>query len=438
MEMRTQRELSDRLTNAVLPIYFSIGLAFAFFFNTWDLAIGLGGGSLLTYYFVKRFYPDSNRYQYVLSAVLGVFVMQFLVQSKDRVDILVFAVIGSFLLVSYQNWKLQIPMFLIITNGYFFVSKSQLSDLPHTYFADNLAFLNLGMYVVTIPLIFSVAGFFAYQLSRFYQTYIQNSIELRRLKLEVDRLYTYKVEAEDLSKQKAELTKMTKELVQTNYELEQFAYSASHDLQAPLRNISSFLKLLDDKYKPNLDEKGRQYIHFARDGAEKMKQITQDLLDFSKAGRKEDKREDIDLQQLVSGITSIYKEQIIGPRAIIVHKNLPTIRGFKAPIRQIFQNLIDNAIKYQKPDEIPLVIITVKEFSGHWQFSVIDNGIGIGAEDMDDIFLLFKRLHSNATYPGTGMGLSITKKIVEFLGGEIWVVSEKGKGSTFHFTLMKS
>jgi signal transduction histidine kinase/ligand-binding sensor domain-containing protein len=227
------------------------------------------------------------------------------------------------------------------------------------------------------------------------------------------------------------------ELKKKNEELEQFAYVASHDLQEPLRMVSSFLTLLEEKYGHILEDKGKKYVHYAVDGAQRMRQIITDLLEFSKVGNTADNLEAIDLNEVVADIQVLYAQQIKEKNAVITSDLLPFINGYKAPLRQVFQNLVGNALKYTKADNNTMVKITAKDLGTHWQFSVADNGIGIGKEHFDNIFIIFKRLHNKIEFSGTGIGLAITKKIVLNMGGKIWVESEEGKGCTFYFTLIK-
>jgi len=233
------------------------------------------------------------------------------------------------------------------------------------------------------------------------------------------------------------LRKHAQELAISNAELEQFAYVASHDLQEPLRMVTSFLTMLEKKYNAVLDNKGRQYIHFAVDGAKRMRQIILDLLEFSRVGRAGDDPEEVDLNKLVNDILPLYRKQIEERKAIITTAALPTIQTYKVPIRQVFQNLISNALKYVKPNVCPMISIQFKEEPTHYEFLVKDNGIGIDPEYFDKIFIIFQRLHNKDEYSGTGMGLAVTKKIIENLGGKIWLRSEEGKGSSFYFTILK-
>ena len=228
-----------------------------------------------------------------------------------------------------------------------------------------------------------------------------------------------------------------KELADSNAELEQFAYVASHDLQEPLRMVTGFLTQLEKKYGSAIDDVGKKYIYFAVDGAYRMKQIILDLLEFSRLGRKEGSQEELDLNLLVKQIELLFHKQIQDKKAVIETDELPVIKAFSAPLNQVFQNLIGNALKYSRKDTPVHIRISAESSNTHWQFAIADNGIGISTEYFDKIFVLFQRLHNKDEYSGTGIGLAITKKVVENHDGRIWVESEEGKGSTFYFTIKK-
>ncbi len=231
--------------------------------------------------------------------------------------------------------------------------------------------------------------------------------------------------------------KSEEKLKDTITELEQFAYVASHDLQEPLRMVTSFLTQLEKKYGDVVDEKGKKYIDFAVDGAQRMRQIIQDLLEFSRVGRTDDKLEAVDLNELIKEIQVLFRKQVEEKDAHIHADTLPVINDYKTPLRQVFQNLIGNALKYGKKDVPVKIDITVKELKNYWQFAVADNGIGIDKEYFDKIFVIFQRLHNKDVYSGTGIGLALTKKIINKQGGKIWLESEPGKGTTFYFTIKK-
>ncbi len=222
-----------------------------------------------------------------------------------------------------------------------------------------------------------------------------------------------------------------------NQELETFAYTASHDLQEPLRMITSFLNRLETKYGFLLDEKGKQYIFFAVDGARRMKQVILDLLEYSRVGKENMSNEEIDVQGIVEEALSSIESNVDMEHVTLHYSELPVIKSHRVLLLQVFQNLISNAIKYCPEDRSPEIFIRHKENLTNWEFSVEDNGIGIEEEYFDKIFIIFQRLHDKNAYAGTGIGLAIVKKIAQTLGGDSWVTSEVGRGSIFYFTVKK-
>lgn len=223
------------------------------------------------------------------------------------------------------------------------------------------------------------------------------------------------------------------ELARSNRDLEQFAYVASHDLQEPLRMVATYTQLLAEKYQGKLDADADKYIHYAVDGALRMQTLVRDLLAFSRVGRQGRNRQLTDCATILRTVQANLQTSIQETGARVIYDGLPTIEADSSELVQLFQNLIGNAIKF-RGTERPNVRITAQKKRAQWVFSVSDNGIGIAPEHADEIFVIFKRLHTRAEYPGSGIGLSICKKIVEQNGGRIWVEPRSGPGSTFRFT----
>ena len=543
---------SDKLMDYFLACYGLTGLTLAFYYNTWLIAMCVSGAALVVYYAVKVLMPRSNLYQYVLSTVFGVFTAQFIYQMHGLFEMYFFAFIGSAMLITYQKWKLQIP--LLVTVIILYIVLNYLNNIGYRVYTTRAGHFVAPTFIIHILLttaIFFVCGLWAYQLKRYQEKLISQAIQMGELKQEAqlarERLQKEQAFAErnsileriadaffatdknwivtywnssaenmlgkskedmlgnnlwevyadvigtpfhthfnraqmelrpqhfetrygvsnnwydvsiypsesgtsvylkNINQRKSselrmqqlhqELTQHAKELARSNEELEQFAYVASHDLQEPLRMVTGFLTQFKRKYYNVVDDKGKDYLYFALEGSQQMKQIIQDLLEYSRVGRIEDRRESIALNEVVNDISKIYRKVIQEKKVIIRCEDLPVISAPKGAVRQIFQNLISNGIKYQKPGNIAEINVSVRETDSHYQFSVQDNGIGISPEYFEQIFIVFKRLNKKAEYPGTGMGLAITKKIVESLGGTIHVESEKGKGSIFYFTILKS
>lgn len=247
---------------------------------------------------------------------------------------------------------------------------------------------------------------------------------------------TYRKQYEDMLDQlNKNLEKKAEELAASNKELEQFAYIASHDLQEPLRMISSFLQLLEKKYKNQIDETGKKYIHFAVDGASRMKQLIHDLLEYSRVSTNTIVKGDTDMNEVMTEVLGILKDKTDELQATVKVSDLPVLPNTrKTQMLQLIQNLVSNALKYHG-DAKPVIEISAVREEQHWIFSVKDNGIGIDPRFADKVFTIFQRLHNKSEYSGTGIGLSICKKIVEKHGGSIWLESKPDQGSTFYFNL---
>jgi PAS domain S-box-containing protein len=242
----------------------------------------------------------------------------------------------------------------------------------------------------------------------------------------------------DISKRKKseeQLVNTVGELKRSNDELQEFAYVASHDLQEPLRMVASYTQLLGQRYKGRLDSDADEFIAYAVDGSNRMQRLIQDLLAYSRAGTNGSALLEISSANALKEALTNLRGTIENSSAIVTHDPLPPITTDSTQLAQIFQNLVGNAIKYRSA-EIPHVHVSAtKNGGGEWIFSVRDNGMGIDSLYFDKIFVLFQRLHGQKEFKGTGIGLAICKKIIERLGGRIWVESKPGEGSTFYFAL---
>jgi signal transduction histidine kinase/FixJ family two-component response regulator len=244
--------------------------------------------------------------------------------------------------------------------------------------------------------------------------------------------------AEDITVRKKHddlLRRSNEDLKRANADLEQFAYSASHDLQEPLRQVAIYSQMLERKYAARLDSQASEYLGFCIEGAQRMEMLISDLLAYSQSTRSFDSPpQRVDTNEVLETVKKNLATRIQETGAVISVGDLPVVYGDSVPLMHVFQNLVSNALKY-RGDAPPLVSVSAEKHQGYWRFAVRDNGIGIAEQFHEQIFGIFKRLHPRNEYPGTGIGLAICQKVVERYGGRIWVESEEGHGSTFFFTL---
>jgi light-regulated signal transduction histidine kinase (bacteriophytochrome) len=239
---------------------------------------------------------------------------------------------------------------------------------------------------------------------------------------------------EDLDQEKAKVEAANRELARSNAALEQFAYVASHDLQEPLRMISSYTQLLEQRYQDQLDDRAKKYIFYAVDGASRMQRLITDLLAYSRVGSRAEPPAPTEAQSALAEALRNLAAAIAETHARVTTDDLPTVLAERTQLVQVFQNLIGNAIKF-RGSEPPRVHVSATRAEGLWTFRVRDNGIGIEPRFFERIFVIFQRLHGREEYPGTGIGLALCRKIVERHGGTIRVESEPGEGSAFYFSV---
>ncbi|MEV0721546.1 ATP-binding protein [Micromonospora purpureochromogenes] len=233
----------------------------------------------------------------------------------------------------------------------------------------------------------------------------------------------------------SQLQKQAEELTRSNRDLEQFAYVASHDLQEPLRKVASFCQLLQRRYAGQLDERADQYIAFAVDGAQRMQRLINDLLAFSRIGRLTTGFTEVDLNKVMGDVAGQTEAARQYADAELTWDEMPVIRGEEPLLTNLLANLVSNSIKFRRPDVTPKVHVSARLVDDEWEITCQDNGIGIEPEFADKIFVIFQRLHAKDAYPGTGIGLAIVKKIVEYHGGRVWVDTDTDEGTAIRFTL---
>lgn len=263
---------------------------------------------------------------------------------------------------------------------------------------------------------------------------ILDDFDAEKVKVEAANAELRRENAERAAAEDA-LREKTEALARSNADLEQFAYVASHDLQEPLRMVSSYMQLFEKRYKGAVDAQADKYIGYAVDGAKRMQALIAGLLEYSRIGRQEEPPAALDagaaLEQALTNLRSALEES----GAVVTHDPLPRVVGNPAQITRVFQNLVGNGMKFRRPEAPPRIHVAAEVRARDALFTVRDNGIGIDPQYSDRVFVIFQRLHTRAEYPGTGIGLSVCKKVVERHGGRIWFDSEPGAGTTFSFTL---
>jgi PAS domain S-box-containing protein len=271
-----------------------------------------------------------------------------------------------------------------------------------------------------------------------YRWFKTRAIPMKDSSGRVVKWFGSNTDIQDVKEHEEALRETNVRLERSNRELEQFAYVASHDLQEPLRMISSYTQLLEKRYRDRLDQDAHDFIAFAVDGANRMQRLIQDLLQFSRVTTRGQPLLPLDSHSALGEAIKNLHVSIQESGALVSNGDLPVVRGDRTQIVQLFQNLIDNSIKFHKHGIPPLIQVTAGEDTqraGYWVFRVSDNGIGIESRHQERIFEIFQRLHTQKEHQGTGIGLALCKRIVVRNGGRIWVESDPGKGATFCFTL---
>lgn len=276
------------------------------------------------------------------------------------------------------------------------------------------------------------------QIDEFGRSYLVNTTPIRNVQNEIIFGLVVILDVTELKKAQLELEEKNDKLARSNDELEKFAYVASHDLQSPLKTIISFLQLLEQRHGDALGEEGKEFINFCISSSTRMRNLITDLLNYSRVNSIPRPFVEANLGELMFIVTKNLESNIKAKKAQIEFDKLPTVLAEPYMLTQLLQNLVDNGMKFTKPDQPIKINVTYSHTPTHHQISVSDNGIGIKKEFQDKIFQIFQRLHTDTEYSGTGIGLAICKKVINHHSGEIWVDSVYGEGTTFHFTIKKN
>jgi two-component system sensor histidine kinase/response regulator len=432
---------SDKLVNYFLVLYFIAGLYFAHFYDTWTIAIGVGGLALTAYYSIKWLLPKSSLYQYVLSGCLGIFMMQFIYQMHGMFEMHFFAFIGSAILITYQKWKLQIPMFLYVVIHHVTLNYLQSIGYEHVYFStlDYLEIQTMYIHIGLTAVIFTTCGLWAYQLDKYNGAQLVMIEHIRERQIHQEELETLN---EQLRASNHEAIAARKEAELAAQAKSTFLATMSHEIRTPMNGVIGMTTLLNET---PLSTEQADYVHVINTSGEALLAVINDVLDFSKieSGEMELEAQYFNLYETIEDVIDLFalKAAAIGIDLLyLIDDNIPEhIIGDSFRIRQILINLINNAIKFTHHGEVFLKVKQTPSADGKLmlRFEVRDTGIGIPADKISKLFKAFSQVDSSNTrkYGGTGLGLVITERLVNLMHGSIQVESTVEKGSVFSFII---
>lgn len=401
---------SDRFVNYFLISFFVTGLLLSLVYDTLDVALGISVPLLSAYYGTKWLLPDSDLYQYVLSAILGIFMAQFIYQMHGMFEMHFFAFIGSAILITYQNWKLQLPIAAVVVLHHALFGYLQYSGLDSIYFSqlDYMDIETFAVHIVLAVVIFYLCGLWSYHMKDYASRHIQHTFALGKLQKDQEQ---------------------NKLLRKTNLELDKFVYSVSHDLRAPLLSMQGVIDMTDMFTE---EEITRKHMGMLRESVGKLDTFISDIHHYSRNARLEMKLEPIDFNELLTGLSQ-QLAYMNGTRAVDIQIDIagaPSFVSDRYRVQMVLNNLISNAIRYQNIENLdPYVKVGVEISETEARIAVSDNGIGIDEENYLRIFDMFYRVSDLSK--GSGLGLYIVKETVEVLKGSISLESELGSGTTF-------
>ncbi|HMI77528.1 MAG TPA: response regulator [Ferruginibacter sp.] len=442
------KERSDKLMNYFLICFFICGLLLAPVYDTWLIAFGVGGFSLFAYYFTKIAMPGSNLYQYVLSVVLAIFMAQGIYQMHGLFEMHFIAFIASAILITYQNWKLQLPLVIVVLIHHAGLGYLQNSGVEGVYFTqlDTLELQTFIIHIVLAAVIFFTCGLWAYLLKKYSKIQVEQTREMGKLEREaqIHKERILNEEALQVAYRNAEQAR--READEANKAKSVFLATMSHEIRTPMNGVIGMASLLNET---QLTPEQQDYARTITTSGEALLKVINDILDFSKieSGNMELEYRDFDLRTCIEEVLDVFAGKAGKMGLDLVYEidhNVPAqIIGDSLRLRQVLINLVSNAIKFTEGGEIFVGVHLVKTKNDgqiELQFEVRDTGIGIPDDKMERLFKAFSQVDSSTSrkYGGTGLGLVISEKLVALMGGAINVESKENEGTTFTFTMLSS
>jgi len=432
---------SDKLVNYFLIAFFILGLVLAGFYDTYAIAIGVGGIALLAYYSVKWLLPASSLYQYVLSVCLGIFMAQFIYQMHGLFEMHFFAFIGSAILITYQNWKLQLPILVFVTIHHLGLNYLESAGYGDVFFTkvDYLEFQTMSIHILLTMVIFFICGLWSYHLKKYSgaQLNMLNQIQERRayqetledLNMELQLSHQAAVDARN-DAQKADQAKSI------------FLATMSHEIRTPMNGVIGMTALLGETH---LTPEQADYVNVISTSGEALLNVINDVLDFSKieSGNMQLEEKSFNLRKTITDVIGLFANKAKMQGIALVYEIdeaiAPILIADSLRLRQILINLVNNALKFTHQGEVSLSVkqVLADPEKATLLFTIRDTGIGIAKEKQEQLFKAFSQIDSSDTrrYEGTGLGLVISERLVNLMQGTIQLKSEVNRGSTFYFQI---